>query len=148
MIVGFTGTRQGMTGLQRDNLSKLLDGLGDLVHEFHHGDCVGADSQAHDAACKRSIQIVIHPGNDPKTRAWRDSDRVAHPRPMLSRNRDIVDASDLLIAAPNTPERLHSGTWSTIRYAIRRGVRYYILHPDGSLTTTNTQEDLNAKHSD
>jgi hypothetical protein len=44
---GFTGTRQGMTAEQKSVLRNLLGGG---AGEFHHGDCIGADSEGHDIA--------------------------------------------------------------------------------------------------
>src|SRR5262245_41796084 len=50
----------------------------------------------------------------------------------LVRNRDIVEETDLLIAAPaNAVEHLQSGTWCTVRYARRSG-RHSIIRPDGT----------------
>jgi len=54
------------------------------------------------------------------------------PRPPLVRNRDIVDATDMLIAAPATrKEVLRSGTWATIRYAKKMKKWIYIIYPSG-----------------
>jgi hypothetical protein len=49
MIVGFTGTRDGMTGPQRRTLTGMLAFVamgGDRVAEFHHGSCRGSDVEA------------------------------------------------------------------------------------------------------
>jgi len=42
------------------------------------------------------------------------------------RNKNIVDATDYLIATPNDKERPGSGTWVTVRYA-RRQCKEFIL---------------------
>jgi hypothetical protein len=39
--IGFTGTKDGMTDPQKSTLRDLLDGGSG---EFHHGDCVGAET--------------------------------------------------------------------------------------------------------
>ncbi len=96
MIVGFTGTRQGMTDGQCTFLEHVLKGL--QCTEFHHGDCVGADSQA--AWLVRSmenIKIVCHPPNNPKFRAnvpLRPGDTTLPDRHYIERNHDIVDACE------------------------------------------------------
>ena len=45
MIVGFTGTQSGMTDKQKKELKTLLLAV---ATELHHGDCIGADREAHD----------------------------------------------------------------------------------------------------
>ena len=44
MIIGFTGSRKGMTGEQAAVVMRLLLS----ATEGHHGDCVGADEQFHE----------------------------------------------------------------------------------------------------
>lgn len=102
----------------------------DDIEEFHHGVCVGADTQAHllvydvfsSFMDDESIGTVIHyhpPTNIDKMSDLRAFPGVRHrPRPYLDRNHDIVDACDILFAAPyQDGELLRSGTWATIRYA-------------------------------
>jgi hypothetical protein len=38
--------------------------------ELHHGDCVGADSEAHDIADACGYNIVLHPPTNYSERAW------------------------------------------------------------------------------
>jgi len=105
--------------------------------EFHHGDCVGADEEAH-AIIWAMVQdegldclIVIHPPTDEKFRAFCGVVRDPHveiraPKPYLERNHDIVDETEVLIATPGTHQEMtRSGTWATIRYARKR------YHPIG-----------------
>lgn len=70
MKVGFTGTREGMTAAQRLAFSKLIAEL--FVDEFHHGDCVGSDAEAHDAVVDLygSDKITIHPPDDTRLQAY------------------------------------------------------------------------------
>ncbi len=125
MIIGFTGARKGMTDGQCTYLEKVLEDL--ECTEFHHGDCVGADSQA--AYLVRSmgnIKIVCHPPTIDTNRAFvplRPMDRSLRPKAYLERNHDIVDACDHLMVAPKgNNEEQRSGTWATFRYARMRGV--------------------------
>ena len=43
--------------------------------------------------------------------------------PYLERNKNIVNAVDFIIAAPDGPEKVRSGTWSTVRYAKKVGTK-------------------------
>jgi hypothetical protein len=67
---------------------------------FHHGDCVGADEQAHVIARICGFFIVIHPPTDPRKRAWCTGDFVMTPAPYLDRNAAIVRSTVVLVAAP------------------------------------------------
>ena len=115
--VGFTGTRVGMTPAQRAALIEALRCMGATT--FHHGDCVGADAEAH-AAIRiylPHICIHIHPPVAESLRAGCQGDVAHPPLPYLVRNRQIVAASQLLIAAPRATPSQRGGTWYTIRYA-------------------------------
>lgn len=118
MILGFTGTSRGMTLVQKTMFTNLLARL--CPKAFHHGDCIGADAEAHALVrehCPRCI-IEIHPPIDPKARAFCQGGTVWPLKPYLERNKAIVFHCDELAAAPLTRvEELRSGTWSTVRYA-------------------------------
>lgn len=130
MIVGFTGTSDGMTLLQKTYLVSALANLG--PEEFHHGDCVGADAEAHDIVRKEwpRCKIVIHPPENDYKRAFKAGDEILEPRPYLVRNKAIVARCEELVAAPKTlAEELRSGTWATIRTARRCGKLVHLLRP-------------------
>jgi hypothetical protein len=61
MKIGFTGSREGMSTHQKEQFVLKLNELG--VTEFHHGDCAGADAQAHDIIREffPNVKIVVHP---------------------------------------------------------------------------------------
>lgn len=133
MRVGWTSTQAGMTQNQKNALHEFLDVRGRYLAEFHHGDCIGGDSEAHNIVTDRQFgaTIRIHPPTDPKKRAfcialWENFT----PRPYLQRNRDIVDMTDVLIATPRTTEEvLRSGTWATVRYAKKIGRPVIMFYP-------------------
>ena len=133
MKVGFTGTQSGMNGRQALKLVRFLKALSapSPIDEFHHGDCIGADEQFHRTVCDYE-RTYIHPPEDSKKRAWCSSSHVFKPKPYLERNHDIVDATDVLIATPRTNhEELRSGTWATIRYAIKKEKKVIVIYPQG-----------------
>lgn len=136
--VGFTGTQRGMTDEQKARVDLLLAELAVDAAEFHHGDCVGADAEAHDLAENHCLDIVIHPPDNDKARAFCTGGEVREPKPYLDRNHDIVEETVVLIACPNGAEQMRSGTWATVRYArskIYQGEQQltYIITPSGEI---------------
>jgi hypothetical protein len=136
IVLGFTGTRRPGTRIQRDTLKELLfEARAHGAEWMHNGDCVGLDAFA--GTYWRAIggKLHLHPPSDPRLRAYLDADIVEMPKAYLVRNRDIVNDSTRLIAAPNEmTEQDRGGTWSTIRYAILRKSPLMIVRPDGSAT--------------
>jgi hypothetical protein len=149
--IGFTGTRKGMTLAQWTTVQRFMHDLFEWgqVNEFHSGDCIGADTQAYGSAneLKKNQKYDIvqhgHPCNMPKMRSYEEFDREHPIKPPLVRNRDIVNESDVMIAAPHEYEEVirGSGTWATIRYARLQLKRLIIVWPDG----TSTEERLDIK---
>jgi hypothetical protein len=132
MKVGFTGTQIGMTQKQRVELAKLLVDLRELnTISFHHGDCIGADKQAHDIALSLSIPIIIYPPLIDKKRAFcKGYYSRKTPMSYLARNHAIVDDVEILIACPKSDqEEMRSGTWATVRYARKTGKSVTIINP-------------------
>lgn len=135
--IGFTGTRRGMTGFQRDMVKWHLNNWWTYYDEIilHHGNCVGSDRElvllAKDLV---GFRIIGHPmvgGN------WQAStsnnDETLDARPPLIRNKAIVVSSQILLATPREHhEVLRSGTWTTIRYAWARPIPVIIIPPTGS----------------
>jgi hypothetical protein len=130
--IGFTGTRDGMSIQQRNTLHRRL--FDSELGDFHHGDCKGADEQAHDIAKSLGFRVVIHPPDDVRMRAFTYSDSERYPLPYLVRNKNIVNETKVLYAAPKIAvEELRSGTWATIRYALKIGATVFIILPDGTI---------------
>src|SRR6185503_5652423 len=94
MILGFTGTQHGMTLAQQRDFREYVSKF--EVTTFHHGDCVGADAEAHDIV--RSVwphcKIVVHPPEKEDLRAFKQGEMVVvlAKKPYLVRNKDIVKA--------------------------------------------------------
>jgi len=134
--IGFTGTREGMTGHQITELILFFDTrmltVGGKDVEFHHGCCVGADEQASIIAKSIGCKIVAHPPVDTKLQSalitadeWRD------PLGYIKRNHAIVDETEVLIAMPKQDiEQMRSGTWATVRYARQMGKSLMIIRPN------------------
>ncbi len=132
MIIGFTGTRQGMTPNQRKAVRQLLAQLRDKVKEAHHGDCLGADEDFHITAISFKFYMVGHPPQDPRWRSFSEFDEIREPKNYLARNMAMVDEIDRLIACPSSyEEEVRSGTWATVRYARKKGTLVTIIRPDG-----------------
>jgi hypothetical protein len=135
--VGFTGTKIGMHPNQRLELAEhllYLKGLG-FTH-FHHGDCIGADTQAAKIAKQFGFFIVAHPGhprdkNNTMYRAFTEcNDEVREVKPFIQRDHDIVDETERMIATPaGCTEEIRSGTWTTVRYARKQSKEVHIIYP-------------------
>jgi hypothetical protein len=128
MKIGFTGTQLGMSQHQKEQFVLKLDELG--VTEFHHGDCIGADGEAHDIVRLffPKVWIVGHLPLSNGKRAFKKCDAYRDPLPYLVRDHKIVDETEFLIGSPKSDaEILRSGTWATIRYARKKGDFLHIL---------------------
>ena len=136
MKVSFTGSRQGMTNAQKTTFNYLMYEMGILL--LIHGDCVGADADAHNLAMNQLIEIRKRPCNIERLRAFSEGGEVvAEPEPPLNRNRKIIDDGEQLIACPDSfQEKQRSGTWATIRYAKKCHKAVTIIWPNG---TTSVQ---------
>jgi predicted NUDIX family NTP pyrophosphohydrolase len=137
--IGFTGTSMGMTPQQKIEVAGKLKKLYDEgFNELHYGLCIGADQQAAIFAKKLGYRVVAHPGvnkKNPTNTLFRsdfaDNDEVREPKFFIARDRDIVDETELMIAAPNTrEERVRSGTWATVRYARKQNREVILILPE------------------
>lgn len=137
MKLGFTGTRAGMKPKQAATFSSWINKHKAAIAEFHHGDCVGSDVEAAErVALQTKAAIHTRPGKVDAMRAHFDHPRATiYPaKDFMARNRDIVDATDVLLATPaELAETLRGGTWSTIRYARKSGKRVVIVNINGEI---------------
>ena len=129
MIIGFTGTRKGMTRQQYIEVERIL--LEYSPGTVVHGDCIGADAEFNQIAQNINCFIVIRPSNIPSMCAHCKGRKVYPPEDPLVRNHKIVDMSHRMIACPSSKvETLRSGTWATIRYARSIGRPIEIIYPE------------------
>ena len=155
--VGFTGTRKGMTDVQMSRFREYLVEYRRKMNPevevvLHHGDCKGADYQAHMLAYETDWAVEIHPGLDKNDesphRAHCYDERpdnvreVYDPAPYGSRNMDIIMSSAMLLATPKTKEQTpRSGTWGTINAALRMGRPVIYFYPDGSVDAEGMHDE-------
>jgi len=105
-----------MTCKQKRDVARFL--IEKNIEYLVHGDCVGADAEAHAIALSLGITVRKRPSNIKGLQANTVGGlTIAEPENPLVRNRLIVDSCDFLIACPDKPEHTRSGTWSTVRYA-------------------------------
>lgn len=131
MILGVTGSRSGITKNQVKKLNLFLDQHD--IQELHHGDCIGADQTIHNISVNRNINVYIHPPIKRNFRAFCSSDFIYPEKEYLSRNRDIVNCSDIVLGFPSNFESVpKSGTWYTINYTKEIFKKVIIIFPDGS----------------
>lgn len=134
MKIGFTGTRKGLTAWQKEQLVCLLAmiDMDKAIIEFHHGECAGADWDAHQIIRKHYplVLIHVHPPTDETHVASVYADTRSNPKEYLERDRDIVNCTDILIACPDGfKERRRSGTWYTARHARKKMKDVVYLYP-------------------
>lgn len=145
MRIGFTGTREGMSRAQEEQLRYVIavvrtaDKLMDMATtEFHQGGAPGADRAAAIVARDYGCEVHWHPSPGVlltevmKTDPAAVTDEWHEVFPPLTRNRNIVANAHWLVAAPRSDvEELRSGTWATIRYA-RKAVKPVLQLSRGS----------------
>jgi hypothetical protein len=144
--IGFTGTQRGMTEPQLRHIETLLEAVG-RSHAagrkfLHHGDCVGADAQAHWLSLRIGYAIHLHPPSNPAKRAWcRGWRHCEVEQPYMVRNQAIVDWCSVLLVTPSGLEenQPRSGTWATVRRARRKGIPIHIIQPSGLVTEERGQ---------
>ena len=108
MIIGFTGTKSGMTEDQKQTLFHIFL-YWDIPNRFnfHHGNCVGADEEAAEFVKNLRIEnirdtwVIAHPPKDKKLESKFESDEYRPRKPYIPRNHDIVDESEFMFACPS-----------------------------------------------
>jgi hypothetical protein len=148
IVLAFTGTRRGLTPAQLAALRVVLAEIRFHNSVVHNGAAEGADEEMLDLLaeglagrptvhlwpCNRERQQWAFEWALAFSKALHPSARVHPTAPPLERNRRMVAAASVVVACPDGPERLRSGTWSTVRAARRRGREVVLVWPDGSVT--------------
>jgi len=129
---GFSGTRSGMTGFQREMVIRVLKQGQPLI--FRHGGAFGSDFQAHSiwrGHCKnRTAEIWPADVKRQELFAGQENVLVQGTMPPLVRNVEIVKRSQFLFATPHSEvEEQRSGTWQTIRETLKLNKPILIIWP-------------------
>lgn len=147
-VIGFTGTRNGMTQQQRNLIITLIKVARMKAKHLVvglHGDCVGADADFDELCKKAGIETWSRPCNYPNMRAYTKSKQIAEVTNPMARNREIVKQCSVLLACPPTEEELEKGgTWKTIRMGRKRQRRdkdlnIYIVYPKGAMSAETVE---------
>lgn len=134
LVVGFTGTREGMTPPQKATVTAFMTKLSTQPSKGVHGDCLGADFDFHRILRSLGVEAYSRPCTLSHQRAYTDAVLLASPDSPLVRNQRIVEDCDVLLVCPKTfREELRSGTWATYRRACRARKRVIVFYPDGSV---------------
>lgn len=142
--IGFTGTQNGMTHVQKcgflHEILSLRDQYGQGIRDvtslqFHQGQCIGSDFDAlRLVKSQGGFWTVSHPPINKAKVHDEECMEVWPEKEYLDRNHDIVDVCDLLIVAPKSQvEEIRSGTWATYRYAKRLKKDVLVLWPTAGL---------------
>lgn len=126
-----------MTHAQCDACVRVLATIRPVT--VHHGDATGSDAAFHELARECGARVVVHPAMVRAHRAFCVGDEMRRPTSKTARDRAVVDACDLLIAAPAglDDEGPDSGTWYTIQYAVWARRPIVVLWPDGAEETSD-----------
>ena len=128
MKVGVTGTREGANAYQLAELRTVLTELKGT--EFHHGDCKGVDVEAAAIAKELGYKVVCHPPKSSEQQGFFGGDEMREPLGYLQRDRNIVDATDVLLVVPLQNEwQPKGGTWYTHDYAVKKGKPVSVIYP-------------------
>ena len=135
VIVGFSGTRKGMTSAQQDFMRhRMMVGAEQAkIIGCVHGGCIGSDVDFHFIALAARLRIECYPSNVADTQGYCPrADVTYEASDPVERDHIIVDQSNILMATPRGyKEELRSGTWLTIRYAMKQGKPVWVVWPDG-----------------
>jgi hypothetical protein len=135
--IGVTGTRKGATDEQLTKVVFFLEQFLGQEVELHHGDCIGVDVEVAAIAETFGYKIICHPPTNGDLRGFFEGNEVRQEKGYLTRNRNIVDETDMLIVVPvEDSHQTTGGTWYTHDYAVKKGKAVYVFYP------TQCKEDI------
>lgn len=144
MLVGFVGTRDGLTraaeGMLEETLRKYYQLAADVQPQFHAPALVGASTQALDLARQLGFACTAHLTIDKSYRNAFIHERegrkpkLIEPKPYNAVNRAIVTIVNAFCAAPATTiMTFNSNTWHAIEFARNKRMLVAVVFPDGKL---------------
>jgi len=145
MKVGFTGSREGMSDSQKKRVKELLEENVEntpiSLNQFHYGDYIGADDEAHLMAKELKYDTHCHGPKSFDNRKLNHGDinyKETECNFLL-----LVKYTNLLIATPNSieSENEKSGVWCTVRNAKSLNKKIHIIYPDGTEEVFNEGQD-------
>lgn len=147
--IGMTGTRNEPTPEQKfvfeeylsDIFYHLKTGNNEII--FRDGDCVGSDAYCGAYAKLTGCISHIHPPEKNDLRAFRECDVMYEPKSYFARNRDIVNASDMMFVIMKDFDlnATIGGTIYTYNYAQKQKKPIIVIFPDGDIRIFG--EDVN-----
>lgn len=133
MKIGVTGTRNGMSLVQKNIVKEVLSGL-PSNSELHHGDCIGVDAEVAEIAREFGFRVISHPPEKDELRAFHKSDEIRESYNYLRRDRNIVDETEMLLVVPmHTEWQPKGGTWYTHDYAKKKNKPLEIIWPESKI---------------
>lgn len=144
--IGFTGTQKDMTPSQQWTLVRVLSHVDIRLARYElrirygrHGDCIGSDATFNRIMRGMGYKTWLHVPDNASKRAFCEADGQEEPLPYMDRNDAIIDRSFMMIATPEqTREQSRgSGTWATIRHALKAPRFTYVIWPDGLVSTNS-----------
>jgi hypothetical protein len=125
-----------MTQEQKESFTLLISSFD--FDEFHHGLCIGADTEAHEIvrSLKPDVMIVGHPPTNKSKMSKLIVDERRKPYGYLQRNSNIIHGTRRMLAVPRgneIPDLSRSGTEWTCRKAIEAHKPLTVIWPTGDI---------------
>jgi len=143
MRLWFSGSRQGMTTIQRNKILEFLKENKDKIKEIHHGDEIGAEQLFHTLCFENDLmdKIIIHPLNNRKYRALCKAPIIHKVTNHETRKKNIVSQTNfLLVATDSYSNNIRSGCWSLVKIAQAYNLSVLIIFPNGTATTIKSKQ--------